>query len=66
MSVEAHAPARFLVVDARMSWSRTVRNHIRNILTKLRASSRLEAVAVAARLGIIDSGAMGAPLCRKK
>jgi DNA-binding NarL/FixJ family response regulator len=31
----------------------TVRNHIRNLLTKLHASSRLEAVAIAMRAGII-------------
>jgi DNA-binding NarL/FixJ family response regulator len=31
----------------------TVRNHIRNILTKLHAQSRLEAVAVATRQGLI-------------
>jgi len=32
----------------------TVRNHIRNLLTKLNASSRLEAVAVATRAGLIE------------
>lgn len=32
----------------------TVRNHIRNLLTKLHASSRLEAVAVATRAGLIE------------
>jgi DNA-binding NarL/FixJ family response regulator len=31
----------------------TVRNHIRNILAKLRCRSRLEAVAVATRLGLL-------------
>ena len=31
----------------------TVRNHIRNVLAKLEARSRLEAVAVAIRLGVI-------------
>jgi DNA-binding CsgD family transcriptional regulator len=31
----------------------TVRNHIRNILAKLQARSRLEAVAVATRLGLV-------------
>ena len=31
----------------------TVRNHIRNILTKLQTCSRLEAVAVATRIGIV-------------
>jgi len=34
----------------------TVRNHIRNILTKLNAQSRLEAVTVAARQGLIAPG----------
>ena len=32
----------------------TVRNHIRNLLTKLHASSRLEAVAVATKAGLIE------------
>lgn len=31
----------------------TVRNHVRNVLTKLHASSRLEAVAVATRAGLL-------------
>ena len=31
----------------------TVRNHIRNILTKLHAQSRLEAVAIATREGLV-------------
>ena len=31
----------------------TVRNHVRNVLTKLNANSRLEAVAVAARAGLL-------------
>jgi DNA-binding NarL/FixJ family response regulator len=31
----------------------TVRNHIRNILAKLGAQSRLEAVAIATRLGLV-------------
>jgi DNA-binding NarL/FixJ family response regulator len=35
----------------------TVRNHIRNILIKLNARSRLEAVAVATRLGVITRSA---------
>jgi DNA-binding NarL/FixJ family response regulator len=34
----------------------TVRNHIRNLLTKLQVRSRLEAVAVATRLGLIAPG----------
>ncbi len=32
----------------------TVRNHVRNILTKLQARTKLEAVVIAARAGIID------------
>jgi DNA-binding NarL/FixJ family response regulator len=32
----------------------TVRNHIRNILAKLGAQSRLEAVAIATRLGLVQ------------
>ena len=32
----------------------TVRNHVQNVLTKLHAHSRLEAVAVAARQGLLD------------
>lgn len=32
----------------------TIRNHIRNVLTKLDAGSRLEAVAVAHRQGLVD------------
>jgi DNA-binding CsgD family transcriptional regulator len=31
----------------------TVRNHVRNILTKLNAQSRLEAVAIATRQGLL-------------
>jgi LuxR family maltose regulon positive regulatory protein len=31
----------------------TVRNHVRNILTKLNARSRLEAVAIATREGLL-------------
>ena len=34
----------------------TVRNHVRNLLTKLHASSRLEAVAVATRAGLLERG----------
>lgn len=34
----------------------TVRNHIRKILAKLQVRSRLEAVAVAARLGLVSRG----------
>jgi DNA-binding CsgD family transcriptional regulator len=32
----------------------TVRNHVRNILTKLHARTKLEAVVVAARAGVVD------------
>jgi DNA-binding NarL/FixJ family response regulator len=32
----------------------TVRNHVRNILTKLHARTKLEAVVIAARAGIVD------------
>lgn len=34
----------------------TVRNHVRNILTKLGARTKLEAVVVAARTGVVDIG----------
>lgn len=34
----------------------TVRNHVRNVLQKLNASSRLEAVAVATRAGLLAGG----------
>lgn len=34
----------------------TARNHIQNILTKLDAHSKLEAVAIAVRAGIVDAG----------
>lgn len=34
----------------------TVRNHVRNILTKLLARSQLEAVVIAARMGIVEVG----------
>jgi DNA-binding NarL/FixJ family response regulator len=43
------------MVDALTVSIHTVRNHIRNILTKLNARSRLEAVAIAIRIGILDS-----------
>jgi DNA-binding NarL/FixJ family response regulator len=33
----------------------TVRNHVRKILTKLNAQSRLEAVAIATKLGLLDT-----------
>jgi DNA-binding CsgD family transcriptional regulator len=33
----------------------TVRNHIRNIMAKLQVSSRLQAVALATRLGIVPA-----------
>ena len=32
----------------------TVRNHVRNILTKLHARTKLEAVVIAARAGLVD------------
>lgn len=35
----------------------TVRNHVQNLLTKLHAHSRLEAVAVAVRHGLLERGA---------
>jgi DNA-binding NarL/FixJ family response regulator len=35
----------------------TVRNHIRNVLTKLHARSRLEAVAIASRAGLLGPDA---------
>lgn len=34
----------------------TVRNHVRNILAKLGAHSKLEAVVIASRLGLVDVG----------
>ncbi|HEY5031047.1 MAG TPA: LuxR C-terminal-related transcriptional regulator [Actinomycetes bacterium] len=34
----------------------TVRNHVQNVLTKLGVHSKLEALAVAVREGIIDPG----------
>jgi DNA-binding NarL/FixJ family response regulator len=39
----------------------TVRNHVRNILTKLNAQSRLEAVAIATKLGLLDTSAPRGP-----
>jgi len=44
------------MVDTLMLSVHTVRNHIRNLLTKLHARSRLEAVALATRLGILPLG----------
>jgi two-component system NarL family response regulator len=35
----------------------TVRNHVQNVLTKLHAHSRLEAVAAAVRQGLIERDA---------
>jgi DNA-binding NarL/FixJ family response regulator len=43
----------------------TVRNHVRNILTKLQSNSRLEAVAVATRLGIISRAPTSAGFIRR-
>jgi DNA-binding NarL/FixJ family response regulator len=37
----------------------TVRNHIRNILSKLNARSRLEAVTVATRIGVLGAATSG-------
>jgi DNA-binding NarL/FixJ family response regulator len=45
-----------IVADLSLS-PHTVRNHIRNVLTKLNAHSRLEGVAIAGRVGIISLGA---------
>jgi len=47
------------IVDELTLSVHTVRNHVRNVLTKLHASSRLEAVAVATRHGILTSGSGG-------
>lgn len=44
------------IVQTLMLSTHTVRNHIRSILAKLQAHSRLEAVAVAVRLGIVRAG----------
>ena len=43
----------------------TVRNHVRNVLTKLQSNSRLEAVAVATRLGIISTTPTSAGTVRR-
>jgi DNA-binding NarL/FixJ family response regulator len=45
-----------IVADLSLS-PHTVRNHIRNVLTKLNAHSRLEGVAIAGRAGIVSLGA---------
>jgi len=42
----------------------TVRNHVRNILTKLQSNSRLEAVALATRHGLIPTPSDTHPLVR--
>ncbi len=44
------------IVQDLMLSTHTVRNHIRSVLSKLQAHSRLEAVAVAVRLGIVRAG----------
>ena len=41
------------MVDELVVSVHTIRNHVRNVLQKLRASSRLEAVAVATRVGLL-------------
>jgi DNA-binding NarL/FixJ family response regulator len=43
------------IVDTLMLSVHTVRNHIRNIMAKLQVSSRLQAVALATRLGIVPA-----------
>ena len=45
---------RYIAEGLGVSWY-TARNHIENLRTKLGASSRLEAVMVAMRLGILPS-----------
>ncbi len=47
------------IVDALNISVHTVRNHIRNILTKLHARSRLEAVTVATRIGVLGAATSG-------
>jgi DNA-binding NarL/FixJ family response regulator len=47
------------IVDALNISVHTVRNHIRNILTKLNARSRLEAVTVATRIGVLGAATSG-------
>jgi DNA-binding NarL/FixJ family response regulator len=46
------------IVDTLMLSVHTVRNHIRNIMAKLQVSSRLQAVALATRLGIVPTQPM--------
>lgn len=45
---------KYIAEELGVSWY-TARNHIENLRTKLGASSRLEAVMVAMRLGILPS-----------
>lgn len=45
--------------DELMLSAHTVRNHIRHILRKLGAHSKLEAVAIATRMGLVTPGASG-------
>jgi DNA-binding NarL/FixJ family response regulator len=47
--LDSHAIARCLFIS-----ERTERNHVANILAKLRVHSRLQALVVCVRLGVID------------
>ena len=42
------------MVDVMSVSVHTIRNHVRNVLAKLHANSRLEAVAVATRIGLLE------------
>jgi DNA-binding NarL/FixJ family response regulator len=48
-----------VIADSLFLSTHTVRNHISNILTKLGAHSRLEAIAIAVRDGIISLNEFG-------